>query len=160
MRGLLLFVAGSVFGLLLQMAIAQEHDGAVVALNHVALSVADIDEAITYYTETMGFTEAFRVNDESGNVQLVYVQISAATFVELQRANEQRPPGINHFGLQVKDMDAATAMFKGRGADVSEIRIGGTKSILSNITDPNGVRVELLELPPGSLTAEAMQNWK
>ncbi len=160
MRGFLLFIAGSVFGLLLQMAIAQEQDRTVVALNHVALSVPDIDEALTYYTETMGFTEAFRVNDDSGNVQLVYVQISAATFVELQQANEQRPPGVNHFGLQVEDMEAATATFKERGADVSEIRIGGTKSILSNITDPNGVRVELLEFPAGSLTSEAMLNWK
>ena len=108
----------------------------------------------------MGFPEAFRVDNKSGDTLLVYVQVSAETFIELQPANADRPPGINHFGLQVNDMAEATALFTERGADVSEIRTGSTKSILSNIHDPNGNRIELLELPPGSLTSEAMLNWK
>jgi hypothetical protein len=51
-------------------------------------------------------------------------------------------------------------MFKQRGANVSEIRVSPTKAILSNVTDPNGVRMELLELPPESLHRQAMDRWK
>ena len=160
MRGFYLFVAGIVLGLAVQMAIARNQNLGIVGLNHVAISVPDLDEAVTYYTETMGFPEAFRIVDEAGQVALVYVQVSATTFVELQPANAERPPGINHFGVHVEDMAAATATFKKRGASVSETRIGSTKSILSNIRDPHGNRIELLELPPESLPAQAMERWQ
>ena len=55
---------------------------------------------------------------------------------------------------------AATAMFKERGAKVDPIRVSPTKAILSNITDPNGVRIELSELPPESQHRQAMERWK
>jgi hypothetical protein len=108
----------------------------------------------------LGFPEAFRQTDDKGQVTLVYVQISKNTFIELQPSNPQRPVGINHLGVVVNNMGDATAMFKQRGADVSEIRTSGTKAILSNIMAPNGVRIELAELPPDSLHRQAMDRWK
>src|SRR5262250_3165198 len=139
-RGVFLFGAGIVVGLVVQSALAQSQNRGIVGLNHVALSVPNIDQAVAYYTKTMGFPEAFRQTDDKGQVTLVYVQISKNTFIELQPSNPQRPAGINHLGLHVENMTAATSMFKERGANVSEIRTSGTKAILSNITDPNGVR--------------------
>ena len=127
----------------------------------MALSVPNLDKAVEYYTKVMGFPEAFRANDAQGQLQLVYVQISKDTFIELLPANAQRPPGINHFGVHVENMAAATAMFKARGADVKDTFVsGGTKAILSNVVDPNGVRMELAELPPESLHWQAMQRWR
>jgi catechol 2,3-dioxygenase-like lactoylglutathione lyase family enzyme len=160
MRGFFLFVAGIVVGLAVEAAIAQSPNRGVIGLNHVALSVPNIDQAVAYYTKTMGFPEAFRQTDDKGQVTLVYVQISKNTFIELQPSNPQRPVGINHLGVVVENMGAATAMFKQRGADVGEIRTSGTKAILSNIMDPNGVRIELAELPPDSLHRQAMDRWK
>ena len=160
MRGLVLFAAGILVGLAVQSVVAQNQNRGIVGLNHVALSVPDLDAAVAYYTKTMGFPEAFRNTDEKGQTTLVYVQISRNTFVELQPANAQRPPGINHLGLHVENMGAAAAMFKQRGANVSETRVSPTKAILSNITDPNGVRIELSELPPESLHRQAMERWK
>ena len=160
MRGLYLFVAGILVGLAVQMAIAQNHNRGIVGLNHVGISVPNLHEAVTYYTETMGFPEAFRIVDETGQPALVYVQVSGNTFVELQLANAQRPPGITHFGVHVEDMAAATATFKQRGANVAETRVSSTNAILSNISDPNGIRIELLELPPESLHVQAMERWQ
>jgi catechol 2,3-dioxygenase-like lactoylglutathione lyase family enzyme len=159
MRSAVLFIAGIAVGLAIQ-ASAQNQNRGVVGLNHVALSVPNLDEALTYYTKTMGFPEAFRSMDEKGQIALVYVQISKNTFVELQPSNPQRPPGINHFGLHVENMEAATSMFKQRGANLTEPRVSATKAILSNITDPNGVRIELAELPAESLHRQAMERWK
>jgi catechol 2,3-dioxygenase-like lactoylglutathione lyase family enzyme len=162
MRGLFLFIAGLGVGLAVESALAQNQtqNRGIVGLNHVAISVPNLDEAVRYYTKTMGFPEAFRSTDDKGEVTLVYVQISKNTFVELQPANAQRPAGINHFGLHVENMNAATAMFKQRGADVGDIRTSATKAILSNITAPNGVRIELSELPPESAHRQAMERWK
>jgi len=122
--------------------------------------VPNLEEAVIYYTRTMGFPEAFRSKDEKGQVTLVYVQISRDTFIELQPANPQRPAGINHLGIVVQNMKDAAAMFRERGANVSDIRVSATKAILSNITDPNGVRIELAELPPESAHRQAMERWK
>lgn len=159
MRGVHLFVTGILVGLVMHMATAQNRIRGSFSLNHVAISVADLDAALRYYTEVMGFPEAFRVADEAGKPTLVYVQISGNTFVELQAASEQRPPGINHFGVQVEDMDAATVAFRGRGADIDETHVGSTMAILSNIRDPYGNRIELLELPPESLHRQATARW-
>jgi catechol 2,3-dioxygenase-like lactoylglutathione lyase family enzyme len=163
MRGFALFVAGAlVGGLAVHSALAQKQlspNQGLVGLNHVAISVPDIDKAVAYYTKVMGFPEAFRMTDASGNVTLVYVQISQNTFVELQPANAQRPPGINHFGVHVENMAAATAMFAARGAAVGPTNLSGTKAVLSNIVDENGIRMELAELPPESLHRQAMERW-
>lgn len=161
MRGLALFAAGILVGIAATgLAQNQTPNRGIVALNHVAISVPDLDKAVEYYTKTMGFPEAFRSINPQGQVQLVYVQISQNTFIELQPANAERPPGINHFGLHVENMAAATAMFKARGANVLETRVSPTKAILSNIIDPNGVRTELAELPPESLHRQAIERWR
>ena len=158
MRGWMLFVAGIVLGAAVQTPIAQ--NAGLVGLNHVAISVPNLDAALEYYTKTLGFREAFRSLDEKGQPTLVYVQISKNTFIELQPANAQRPPGLNHLGIHVENMAAASSMFKQRGANVSETRVSPTKAILANITDPNGIRIELAELPADSEHRKAMDRWK
>jgi catechol 2,3-dioxygenase-like lactoylglutathione lyase family enzyme len=162
MRNLVLFVMGITVGLAVEAAVAQNTspNKGIVGLNHVCLVVPNLDEAVKYYTKTMGFPEAFRSVDEKGNVTLVYVQISKNTFIELQPANAQRPAGINHFGLHVENMAAAISMFKQRGVNVTESRVSPTKAILANVTDPNGVRIELAELTPESSHRQAMERWK
>jgi len=162
MRNFVLFVMGIAVGLAVEAAVAQNTspNKGIVGLNHVCLVVPNLDEAVKYYTKTMGFPEAFRSVDDKGNVTLVYVQISKNTFIELQPANAQRPAGMNHFGLHVENMAAAISMFKQRGANVTESRVSPTKAILSNVTDPNGIRIELAELTPESSHRQAMDRWK
>ena len=159
MRGLTLFIGGVLVGLAVQMAIAQSQNRNIVGVNHVAISVENLDETVAYYTETLGFKEAFRVVNDAGQAGLVYVQVSEDTFVELQPANDNRPPGINHFGVHVENMDTVIEMFRQRGATVSDSRSGSTKVILANITDLNGIRIELGELPSESLQRQAIESW-
>jgi catechol 2,3-dioxygenase-like lactoylglutathione lyase family enzyme len=157
----MLFVAGILVGLAVQVGVAQSltPNRGLVGLNHVGVVVPNLDEAVAYYSKTLGFPEAFRNLNEKGEPTLVYMQISKNTFIELQPANG-RPLGINHFGIHVEKMADANPMFKERGANVDMIRTSPTKAILSNITDPNGVRIELAELGPESLHRQAMDRWE
>src|SRR5215210_8464555 len=111
MRGLVLFVAGVLCGLAVQTTLAQ-NQGSGVILNHVGISVPSIPDAAAFYTQKMGFKEAFRNSDAQGNPTAIYLQISKTTFLELQQATEQRPAGINHFGLEAPNIQAAVALFK------------------------------------------------
>ena len=162
MRGCMLFVAGLAVGLAVQTAGAQNltSNRGLVGLNHVGITVPNLEQSLTYYTKTLGFPEAFRSLDEKGQPRLVYVQISRNTFVELQPGNPQGPAAINHLGIHVENMNAAVGMFKQRGANVSEIRTSPTGAVLANITDPNNIRIELAELPADSEHRQAMERWK
>src|SRR5262245_51058701 len=136
MRKALLFVAGLLAGLVVHAAIAQNAGNGVVMMNHVCINVPNIEEAVTYYTQKMGYREAFRVNDDRGQLRLVYMQISKNTFLELQPVNEQRPAGFNHYGLHVENVGNAVEKFRRNGLTVSNPNTSDTKAILANITDP------------------------
>jgi 4-hydroxyphenylpyruvate dioxygenase-like putative hemolysin len=160
MRGAMLFVAGLLAGLIIQVGTAQNFKAGVIMMNHVGISVPNIDEAVTYYTQKMGYREAFRVNDEKGQPRLVYMQISKNTFLELNPVTAQRPAGFSHYGLVVENAAQAVASFRRRGLTVTDTNTSDTKAILANITDPYMGRIELTELPPESLHYKAIQNWK
>jgi catechol 2,3-dioxygenase-like lactoylglutathione lyase family enzyme len=160
MRGAMLFVAGLFAGLAIHVAMAQNTNGGVVMMNHVGISVPNIPEAVTYYTQKMGYREAFRVNDEKGQPRIVYLQISKNTFLELNPVTAQRPAGFSHYGLQVENAADAIARFRSRGVTVTDTIASDTKAILANITDPYMGRIELTELPPESLHYKAIQSWK
>lgn len=162
MRGLVLFVAGILLGAAVQTTVAQNDRPGVVGLNHVGVAVPDIPAAAAYYTEKLGFREAFRNSNPQGQPTAIYMQISRDTFLELQQANAQRPAGVTHFGLVVENMKTAVAAFRARGATTADPGppSGFSKAILSNVTDPNGVRIELAELTPDSLQRKAAESWK
>ncbi len=160
MRGTMKFAAGLFLGLALQVGIAQNGNRGVVMMNHVGISVPNIDEAVKYYTQKMGYKEAFRVNDEKGQPRLVYMQISKNTFLELNPVNPQRPAGFSHYGLVVENAQQAVAMFRKNGLTVTDTNKSDTKAILANITDPYMGRIELTELPPDSMHYKAIQSWK
>jgi 4-hydroxyphenylpyruvate dioxygenase-like putative hemolysin len=160
MRGAMLFAAGLFAGLALQIGTAQNSNGGVVMMNHVGISVPNVDEAVKYYAQKMGYREAFRVNDEKGQPRLVYMQISKNTFLELNPVNAQRPAGFSHYGLVVENAKEAVARFRRSGLTVTDTNLSDTKAILANITDPYMGRIELTELPPESMHYKAIQNWK
>ena len=122
MRTLSVLVGGILIGMGIQIAMSQSQNSGIVGVNHVGIAFDDLDAAVEYYTETLGYPEAFRIENDAGETALVYVQVSQGTFVELQPTNENRGPGINHFGVVVDDMDAAIAMWRDRGVEVQDGR--------------------------------------
>ena len=160
MRGAMLFAAGLIAGLAIHVGMAQNAGSGVVMMNHVAINVPNIAEAVTYYTQKMGYREAFRVNDEKGQPRLVYMQISKNTFLELNPVTAQRPAGFSHYGLHVQNAAQAVARFRKSGLTVSDTNPSDTKAIIANITDPYMGRIELTELPPESMHYKAIQSWK
>jgi catechol 2,3-dioxygenase-like lactoylglutathione lyase family enzyme len=162
MRGFALFAAGAIVGLgVTAGAQSLSPNHGVVGLSFVGVNVPNLDKAVDYYTKTLGFPEAYRQFTAAGDLQFVIVQVSKDTFIQLWPASAQRPPGIEHLALQVENLPAVAAMFKQRGAAVGEITFNKTtKMDHANLTDPNGVRMELIELPPESPLGQAMARWR
>ena len=159
MKGVVLFVAGLMVGLAVQAGLAQNQN--VVMMNHVGINVPNIPDAITYYTQKMGYREAFRATDAKGQPTLVYLHISHNTFLELGQANAERPAGFTHYGLHVQNIKSAVETFKQKGVTVSDVnKSASTNALLANITDPYMGRIELAELTPDSMHRKALDSWK
>jgi catechol 2,3-dioxygenase-like lactoylglutathione lyase family enzyme len=108
----------------------------------------------------MGFKEGFTVRNAQGQAALSYIQVSRDTFIEIQPANANRRPGLNHFGLHVADLKTYVAALKQRGVTVEDVRERPDDSSVSNATDPAGVRIEMFQFGPGSAQGKAIASWK
>src|SRR5262245_21393809 len=150
MRGFILFASGLVLGLTIQI-VGSQSGSESVTLNHVAVSVPDLDEGIKFYTRALGLKEAFTFRDARGR-PLSYLQISRDTFLELQQASADRPPGFIHIGLEVGNLAIAVPQFRQNGLDVrNPTESERTKALISQATGQNGLSFELLEFGPDSL---------
>jgi catechol 2,3-dioxygenase-like lactoylglutathione lyase family enzyme len=167
-RSVMLLVGGIGIGLVIgaESTVSQAQGAQPnVRLNHVAISVPNITEALTWYRNTMGFREVIRNTNAAGELQSAYIQVSRDTFVELQQSNPQRPVGLNHWGLEVADMAAAVSTFRQRGATVSDPAdkpSAFSGGFLANVTDPHsGGRIELSFQPAdGGKLRKATEEWK
>ena len=158
MRIIVVFVAGIVVGTEIQSVVAQG-PVARVRLNHVAISVKDVPEAVKFYGEKLGFREVVR----NPNGRSAYIQVNRDTFLELQQATEQAPAGqLTHWGLETPDIKATVAAFRQKGLMVSDPGAPSafTGGVLANVTDPTYGRIELSEQPPGGKLRAATEAWK
>jgi glyoxylase I family protein len=159
-RGSMLFVAGMLAGILIMATAASpQKKSNSLTLNHVGLYVKDIEESTKFYTENMGFRKAFSFTDGAGH-PVTYLQIDHNTFLEMTPADKDHAPGFSHAGILTDDLESTVAALQKKGLKVEDVHLGGTKALISNTLDPNGVRLELLAYPPDSLQRKAMNAWK
>ncbi len=94
-------------------------------IDHVAIAVRDLDEAIAYYKESFGAEVAHRETVESDGVEEAlikvadsYIQLTAATRPDSPIAKflEKRGEGLHHIGYRVDDCEAALASMVAAGA--------------------------------------------
>ena len=159
--GITLFAGGMIAGILMmQPGAAQPNQGLGLRLNHVGIYAKDYDASMRFYTQTMGLKEAFTIKDNDGKPTLSYLQITRDTFLEVAPATGDRKPGLSHIGIWPENLNAAVAGLRQRGVTVADPRTGSTKTSITNATDPDGIRLELLDFLPGSLPRKAMEEWK
>lgn len=158
---LTLFGAGVGVGIfLMQPGAAQQNLNPGLRLNHVGIYAKDFDESMRYYTQTMGFKEAFTIRDNAGKPTLAYLQITKDTFLEIAPATAERPVGLSHIGIWPVNLGNAVSALRQRGVKIDDPRTGATKTSITSVNDPNGVRLEFLDFLEGSAPKKAMDDWK
>jgi hypothetical protein len=100
------------------------------------------------------------LKDKDGKPNLAYLQISRDTFLELAAATAERAVGFSHIGLWADDLNKTVTLLRERGVKLEDPHSAGTKAPLTNMIEPSGVRLELLEYPPESLQRKAIDAWK
>jgi catechol 2,3-dioxygenase-like lactoylglutathione lyase family enzyme len=138
----------------------------------VGIAVKDYPVSQNFYEKLMGFPVAFKFSSPDGQRTTTYYQISRETFLEMQSAAADVPPGLTHVHILTQDLNATIARLRQAGLasvprsattpnTVTEPGVTQPSNVKSaNVFDPNGIRLELNELLPESLTKKAMESWK
>lgn len=140
----------------------EQIDPVVAGLSHVAIRTRHILDSIQYYTEILGLREAFRMSRGDGSPSMVYLFIAPGQYLELF-ANGTREGltgpdviGIGHLCLMTKDIEQSyKAVEKAGGPLDTEIARGKSQCRMFWTHDPDGTRIEIMEMPPESFQAQA-----
>ncbi len=116
-------------------------------LELVPVPVSDVDRAIAFYTERIGFNLD---HDHQVNEQLRFVQLtppgSACSIAIGTGLTEMAPGSIKGLQMVVPDAQAARQELLGRGAEVSEVDVQPWGSFVY-FSDPDGNTWALQQIP-------------
>jgi lactoylglutathione lyase len=104
----------------------------LVGINHVALEVGDIEEALEWY----GRFFEFKLRGRAGN-RMAFVDMGDQ-FIALSTDRTQPPDTHRHFGLVVDDKEAVRDSLRAAGVEVS-------RSGSLDFHDPWGNRVQIVD---------------
>ena len=140
----------------------------IKGITHNALRVKDIEKSVKFYTDVLGFKEAFRMhNKDTGALGAVYLYITQNQFIELfpngqgEVKIDPMATGPSHLCYLVEDARAAVEEVRAKGAPIDvDVKVGNSKCIMFWTHDPDGNRIEIMELPPESLQAQANKTFE
>jgi lactoylglutathione lyase len=135
---------------------------ALIGIGHVAIRVKDVERTLDFYVRRLGFAEMFRI-ERDGRLWLLYLRITDGQYLEVfpdASGNEAPPPeanGFNHLCLEVADIDLALAELSAAGVEpVRAKALGADGNFQAWVADPDGNRIELMQLAEDSLQRRAI----
>ncbi|MGN7295460.1 VOC family protein [Rhizobium sp. SAFR-030] len=134
----------------------------VSGLAHVAIRVTDIDRALDFYINKLGFERLMHL-DRDGKLWLVYLRVTDNQFVELfldgigERAPGADTTGYNHLCLSVPDIETSVTELQAAGIDLTRPKVLGLDGNWQCwIEDPDGHRIEIMQMMPDSMQSKAI----
>ncbi len=125
-------------------------------IDHVAIAVPDLDEAIGYYEQTFGATVDHRETVESDGVEEALLKVADSYIQLLTPIREDSPvakylekkgPGLHHVGYRVADCAVALQSVKDHGGKViDEAPRPGSRGTTVAFVHPKGAFGTLIEL--------------
>jgi lactoylglutathione lyase len=140
---------------------------AVNAIAHWALKTSNLDRLLAFYRDTLGFAEMMRLYKDDGSTWLVYLRITDTQYLELfPDGDGAQAPGwedtaMHHICLDVADIDATAADLEKRGVKLAitpKLGLDGNRQCW--IEDPDGNRVEFMQMLPGNMQDEAIKRMR
>ena len=118
----------------------------IYELNHVGGRVRDLEASLGFYGE-LGAEVVDRLFMPGSRVTRVHIQLATGLVELLHHEEPQATYGLNHVGFMTDDLDGDYARLMALGySELSSPRVAGSgQGRLAFLSDPNGVRVELLQ---------------
>jgi methylmalonyl-CoA epimerase len=133
----------------------------IVGLEHVAIAVADLDEAVRRFAGDLGLLLEGIEDVPSAVTRTAFLPVAGPTSIELVTPLggqgpiadhlAKRKPGLHHLCFRTDDLDADVARLRARGwrftTDAPTAGAHGTRVIFVHPHSTGGVLVELAEHP-------------
>ena len=134
-------------------------------LGHIAIRAKDIAVTTAFYRDILGMREAFRMyNDEGGKLSTVYLCAAPGQFIEIfpggteEHTINNNTIGYSHLCIEVENAGETYKKLSARGLQTdTEVKTGLSKCKMFWSHDPDGNRIEFMELTPESLQAQAVE---
>jgi lactoylglutathione lyase len=134
----------------------------VSAITHVAIRVQDIDRTLDFYINKLGFSELLRL-DRDGRLWLVYLRITDDQYLEVfpegrgGDAPGAETVGYNHMCLSVPSIDQTVRELEAAEIPLFRPKVQGADGNWQTwIVDPDGHRIELMEMASDGMQAKAI----
>jgi catechol 2,3-dioxygenase-like lactoylglutathione lyase family enzyme len=129
----------------------------LIGLAHMAFQSSDLEKAIDYYREILGYEELLRVSGPGGAPDRAFVGINDSQWIELRPEHEAGSDRLLEFGFQVEDAEAWRAYLASRGIAVpGSVAVGATGNLGFHAMDPDGHAVEFLQYLQGGWPSRAV----
>lgn len=135
-------------------------DHLFVAIDHVGIAVADLDEALAFYSRVFGLESVHEeVNEEQGVREAMLAVGDSGSCIQLlapldasstiAKFLDRSGPGIQQLAYRVTDLDAVSATLRDRGVrllyDAAKRGTSDSRVNFVHPKDAGGVLVELVE---------------
>lgn len=139
-------------------------------IDHIAIAVRDLEQAIDWYTRVMGFTVRERRRTEGIKTAMVSAVVEAGpiTLVLLQgtspesqvsRYVEHYGPGVQHIAFGVENLHEVAETLRGDGMefDTNVIEGPGLRQIFTHREPNSGMMFEIIERHGGDFSDQSVQ---
>ncbi len=133
----------------------------ITAIGHVAFDAYKFEETLDFYVRVLDFPEMFRLQNDAGELWIIYLRVSDTVFLELfpktGATPAQKDGHFSHLCLEVDDLAATIEEITARGAVLdAQIKTGKDGNLQAWTRDPEGNRIELMQIAPDSLQKQAI----
>ncbi len=132
-------------------------------IGHMAIRCTDIDRSLSFYTQVLQLPEMFRLDQDDGSLWLIYLKVTDTTYLELFPDGEgnavpgKMATGYNHLCLETDDIDRVVSHFDAHGVPLTRpLDTGRDRNRQCWIEDPDGNRIEIMEMAANSMQSEAL----
>ena len=136
----------------------------ITGIAHLALTVKDMEKSLDFYIRVLGFKKAFSLTHPETKAPWIEYLQAGNQFIELFYNGADENPwksslcGFNHLCLLVDDINITVKGIKEAGYPMdSEVRQGSDRNFQAWLKDPEGVRIELMQISPESPQGKCMR---
>ena len=132
----------------------------ICGIGHLAMNARDMEKTLNFYCGVLGLKHAFTLRDAEGNPWIEYLKVADSNFIELFYPKSDislaTNSTYNHVCLRVEDIHAAEKALDGAGWEVDiRPKQGADANWQMWVRDPDGNRIELMQISPDSPQAKA-----
>ncbi|MGH9613051.1 MAG: VOC family protein, partial [Bryobacteraceae bacterium] len=147
------------FGLILSafaVSAASAQPVPIEGIAHVGFRTGDLEKARAYYTDVLGFQQAFELKTKDGGIASAFFKVNDEQYIEISPG---LPPEekirLTHVAFETTDIEALRRILQSKGLNPPPVGRSGGGDLTFSLEDPDHQRIEFVQYKAGSMVSDA-----